>query len=141
MSVGAYMLVCSCVYLRAYLLSGAIPCGPTLSIHRKVRSCTVLNPHNYTLCLQERDPDQTGYGLRSLLSTLDCSYNSRKLGILRSDCTTQRILFGTALITQVTYAELDQTAHNIQLIICRFPCQSRMHFCLFGICTGNPQKF
>ena len=57
----------------------------------------------------------------------DYSYSSRKLGKHRLDCTTQRSLFGTAGITRVTYAELDQTAHNVQSIICRFPFQSRAH--------------
>ena len=46
-----------------------IPCGAALSIHRQVRSCTILIHTKYTLRLLEGDPDQTAHGLRNLLST------------------------------------------------------------------------
>ena len=56
--------------------------------------------------------------------------------------TTQRSLFGTPELTQVIYAELDQTApiiKTLQLIRCRFLFQSRTQFCLFGARTEDPQ--
>ena len=63
---------------------------------------------NYTLRLQERDPYQTANDQRCLLSTLDSSYNPRKQEKLRPDGTTQRSLFVTPEITQVTHAELNK---------------------------------
>ena len=104
------------------------------------RSCTAPIPTNYTLCLPERDPDQTAHGLLRLLSILDRSYKSHKLGNFRPDCTTQRSLFGTSEITRVTCRigsnQLRYHMQNwfklrtiiIQLMFCRFPFQFPSHF-------------
>ena len=127
MSVGACIPVCSCVCPQFLIFIDRRDFLWCCALNALASPILHWSHYNQLHFAPAKDSDQTAHGMRSLLSTLNRSNNSRKLEKLQPDCTTQSSLFGTPEITQVTYAELAQIAHSIQIPICRFPFESRTH--------------